>query len=207
MKPRQDKPDRRGAGGRTGPVIAACTLLGFGMGGFLDGIVLHQILQWHQMISNILPPATLAAKSVNMFWDGIFHAFTWIMTAIGLVMVWRLLFRKDIAPTHALLAGSLLFGWGIFNAMDSIANHYILGLHNVKENAADPRLWNHGFFLLSLLQIAAGWLWIGGYPAEDVPEQNPEAGPPPGRPVRSGRHPGPYPGWHARSGTVPGSGA
>lgn len=72
---------------RTGPVIAACTLLGFGMGGFLDGILLHQILQWHQMISNILPPVDVVSKSVNMFWDGIFHAFTWIMTGIGAVML------------------------------------------------------------------------------------------------------------------------
>ncbi|WP_461490639.1 hypothetical protein [Pontibacter sp. HJ8] len=29
---------------RTGPLIAAATLIGIGMGGFVDGIMLHQIL-------------------------------------------------------------------------------------------------------------------------------------------------------------------
>jgi len=37
---------------RAGPVIAAATFLGLGLGGFIDGILLHQLLQWHQMISN-----------------------------------------------------------------------------------------------------------------------------------------------------------
>jgi uncharacterized membrane protein len=27
-------------------------LLGIGLGGFFDGIVLHQILQWHHMLSD-----------------------------------------------------------------------------------------------------------------------------------------------------------
>jgi uncharacterized membrane protein len=27
-------------------------LIGFGVGGFVDGIVLHQILQWHHMLTS-----------------------------------------------------------------------------------------------------------------------------------------------------------
>ena len=33
------------------PLIAAATLLGIGMGGFVDGILFHQILQFHNMLS------------------------------------------------------------------------------------------------------------------------------------------------------------
>jgi uncharacterized membrane protein len=33
------------------PLIAAGTALGIGMGGFVDGIVLHQLLQVHNMLS------------------------------------------------------------------------------------------------------------------------------------------------------------
>lgn len=36
-------------------------LLGVGLGGFVDGILLHQILQWHHMVSNVVPPTTLWA--------------------------------------------------------------------------------------------------------------------------------------------------
>lgn len=145
---------------RSGPLVAASTLLGFGMGGFIDGIVLHQILQWHQMISAILPPDTLLKKSINMFWDGIFHAFTWTFTAIGIWLLWKVLNREDVKRSAPVFWGGLLLGWGIFNAMDSIANHYILGLHNVKESSLNPQLWNHGFFAFGLLQMALGWFII-----------------------------------------------
>ena len=37
-------------------------LLGLGLGGFFDGIVLHQLLQWHHMVSNVesFSPDTVA---------------------------------------------------------------------------------------------------------------------------------------------------
>ncbi|MCK1539441.1 DUF2243 domain-containing protein, partial [Bradyrhizobium sp. 176] len=31
--------------------ISAGVLLGLGLGGFFDGIVFHQLLQWHHMLS------------------------------------------------------------------------------------------------------------------------------------------------------------
>jgi uncharacterized membrane protein len=36
-------------------VGAGSVLLGLGLGGFFDGIVLHQILQWHHMLSAVKP--------------------------------------------------------------------------------------------------------------------------------------------------------
>jgi uncharacterized membrane protein len=51
-------------------------LIGIGMDGFVDGIVLHQIAPWHHMLSNIVPPHTMDAMWVNMTWDGLFHALT-----------------------------------------------------------------------------------------------------------------------------------
>lgn len=39
------------------PLISASTTLGIGIGGFIDGIILHQILQWHEMLSNKYLPA------------------------------------------------------------------------------------------------------------------------------------------------------
>lgn len=139
------------------PLTAAATVLGIGAGGFIDGIVLHQILQWHEMISNKMPPETLVAKSVNMFWDGIFHAFTLLVTLVGIVLLWKLLHRKGIDRSGHLLAGGLLLGWGLFNIVEGIADHHILKLHNVREVTANKDAWNYGFLLLSVVMIVAGY--------------------------------------------------
>jgi uncharacterized membrane protein len=45
--------------------ITGGVLLGLGLGGFVDGIVLHQILQWHHMLTDYgdydrFPPGTVA---------------------------------------------------------------------------------------------------------------------------------------------------
>lgn len=142
---------------KSGPLIATGTLIGLGMGGFVDGILLHQILQWHQMISNKLPPNTLINKEINMFWDGIFHVFTWTITATGIALLWSLRSRKDVVHSAAIWKGALIFGWGLFNLIDSVANHYIFAFHNLKENSENPQLWNHGFTLLAILMMLIGW--------------------------------------------------
>src|SRR5690606_274295 len=48
--------------------ITGGLFLGLGLGGFIDGIFLHQIAQWHNMGSAILPPTTMDAMSQNMRW-------------------------------------------------------------------------------------------------------------------------------------------
>lgn len=140
------------------PLMAAATVLGIGLGGFIDGIALHQILQWHEMLSNKIAPTTYVGKSVNMFWDGIFHSFTLIVTFTGVVLMWKLLFRKDINRSGNLLAGGMLFGWGLFNLLEGIADHEVLKLHNVREIAADKEAWNLGFLGLSVLLVIVGLL-------------------------------------------------
>ena len=59
-------------------VLTAGVVLGIGVGGFIDGIILHQIMQWHNMGSAILPPHTMQAMAQNMVWDGVFHAARWV---------------------------------------------------------------------------------------------------------------------------------
>jgi hypothetical protein len=41
-------------------------ILGLGLGGFIDGIALHQIAQWHNMGSAVGPPTTMDAMMQNM---------------------------------------------------------------------------------------------------------------------------------------------
>lgn len=140
------------------PLMAAATVLGIGTGGFADGIVLHQILQWHEMLSNKFPPNTVLHKSVNMFWDGIFHLFTLIVTLIGIYLLWKVIRKINVNTSGNLLAGGMLAGWGVFNLVEGIIDHQILKMHNVREITSNQDLWNYGFLLFGIVLILAGWL-------------------------------------------------
>src|SRR5215204_6077983 len=92
------------------PLISAGTLLGIGMGGFVDGIVFHQILQVHNMLSAKRPPTSVVNLEVNMVWDGLFHAFTWVTTAVGLFLLFRAGRRPDVPWSGRTLLGAMFAG-------------------------------------------------------------------------------------------------
>ena len=138
------------------PLISAGLLLGAGLGGFVDGIVLHQILQWHNMLSGQLPPDTLVAAKVNMYWDGVFHAAVWVMTAVGLAMLWSVGKRADVPWSGRTFGGALLLGWGLFNVVEGLIDHQLLGLHHVREYAADKLPWDLAFLGFGAALLLAG---------------------------------------------------
>lgn len=75
--------------GRGFPTIAGI-FLGLGLGGFFDGIILHQVLQWHHMLTSAGYPAdTLGNLEMNVTWDGLFHISTYILTLTGMTILWR----------------------------------------------------------------------------------------------------------------------
>jgi uncharacterized membrane protein len=46
--------------------LSAGVLFGLGLGGFFDGIVLHQILQWHHMLTSAgYPPTSVENLEIN----------------------------------------------------------------------------------------------------------------------------------------------
>ena len=144
------------------PLIAAGILMGAGLGGFADGIVLHQILQWHNMLSGWRPPNTLVDAKVNMTWDGIFHAAVWVMTAIGLAMLWRVGARRDVPWSGKIFFGSLLMGWGLFNVVEGIIDHQLLGVHHVYEYTASKLPWDLAFLAFGVVLLVLGWTLIRG---------------------------------------------
>jgi uncharacterized membrane protein len=129
---------------RIRPLATPSLLLGIGLGGFVDGILLHQILQWHNMLSSVTPPTDLVAMKYNMVWDGLFHALTWIVTFVGVVMLFRAARRDDVVWSGRIFAGTMLFGWGLFNFVEGILDHFVLGLHHVHPGA-HQLAWDLGF--------------------------------------------------------------
>lgn len=139
-------------------------LFGLGLGGFVDGIVLHQILQWHHMVSHVdgYPTNTVAGLEVNTLADGFFHVLTWILVlagSIAAIAAWR---RGRLAPSWSFHFGLVLAGWGIFNVVEGVIDHQILGVHHVRDDLGGPLSWDIGFLVFGLLLILGGWLLYRG---------------------------------------------
>jgi uncharacterized membrane protein len=134
--------------------LAPALVLGIGLGAFVDGIVLHQVLGWHHMLSNVHPPLALDALHFNVLWDGLFHVAAWLATAFGVALLWRAGQRGRVPPPRRFVGG-LLTGFAAFNLVEGVVDHHLLKLHNVRE-VADPMPWNLGFLAASALLLALG---------------------------------------------------
>jgi uncharacterized membrane protein len=133
--------------------------LGLGAGGFIDGIVFHQILQWHNMGSAILPPVTMEAMSQNMRWDGLFHILALALTLIGAVALWREGQEGTAPPRLRVLLGQMLLGWGLFNLVEGLVDHHLIELHHVRDMPLHVPLYDWVFLGVGgFLFIVVGWL-------------------------------------------------
>jgi uncharacterized membrane protein len=142
------------------PSKASGLLYGLGFGGFIDGIVLHQILQWHHMVSDVheFPVDTVAGLEINTLADGFFHIVTWVLVLAGSIttlVAWR---QGRLAPNWSFHIGLLLTGWGIFNVVEGLIDHQILGVHHVRDDLGGPLSWDIGFLVFGVLLIVGGWL-------------------------------------------------
>lgn len=144
---------------RRGPLISAGIFLGLGLGGFVDGIVLHQILQWHHMLSSFRPTTTVSDMELNMVWDGLFDASTWIMTVIGIGLLWRAGQRDDVPWSSNTFLGSILLGAGAFNFFEGLIDHQILGIHHVKPGP-NELAWDLGFLASGVILAVIGWILL-----------------------------------------------
>ncbi|HEY8546984.1 MAG TPA: DUF2243 domain-containing protein [Acidimicrobiales bacterium] len=159
---RPGRGSREGRAGLAGAVTVGGVLIGAGLGGFVDGIVLHQILQWHHLLTDHgryghYPHATVDDLQDHTRWDGYFHAGTWVLVVVGLfVLVTAVSRRPALAPTPREAAGLLLVGWGLFNLVEGVVDHHLLTLHHVRDDVADPLAWDLAFLAAGAVLVAAG---------------------------------------------------
>jgi uncharacterized membrane protein len=140
------------------PPRAPGFLLGLGLGGFLDGIVLHQVLQWHHFLTGTgdHPADTVSGLEANTLADGLFHVATWLLVIAGSVALLRAWQRGELAPPWGMHLGLLLAGWGVFNLVDGVVNHHLLGVHHVRDDLGGPLAWDLGWLAFAVVLIAAG---------------------------------------------------
>ncbi|GGE53917.1 hypothetical protein GCM10007276_33770 [Agaricicola taiwanensis] len=130
--------------------------LGFALGGFFDGILLHQILQWHHLLS--LVPG-MADLRLQVLWDGYFHALMYLIAALGLWGLWRTRGRLSATGPRPAI-GALLIGFGLWHIIDGLLSHWLLGIHRIRLDSEVPLFWDLLWFtLFGLLPAVLGW-WL-----------------------------------------------
>ncbi|GAB2979432.1 hypothetical protein GCM10027184_32490 [Saccharothrix stipae] len=123
-------------------------MLGLGIGGFVDGIVAHQLLGWHHMLSGWYPEDL----HLNMRGDGLFHLLCLLLVLTGVAM----LNRVGTVPRRALWGG-VLAGWGVFNLVEGVVDHLVLGIHHVRSGPHELA-YDLGFLALGAVLVVVGGL-------------------------------------------------
>jgi uncharacterized membrane protein len=153
-------------------------VLGAGLGGFVDGILLHQLLQWHHMLTSTdhdhigvkyYNAKTVPGLEMNTVWDGVFHAVCWVAVLLGLAILYsRVTHNRRAVWTSPVLWGWVLAGWGLFNLVEGVLDHQILGIHHV-HGGPYQAWWDAGFLVLGGLLLIAGYrLQRGGRPFDPM---------------------------------------
>jgi uncharacterized membrane protein len=144
------------------PSLLPSLLLGVGLGGFVDGILFHQIFQWHHILTSegCCPAWTVGGLEDNTLADGFFHLLTWTVVLAGTILAVRAWQRGEMAPPWRSHFGGLLAGWGAFNVVEGLVDHHILEIHHVRDDLGGPVGWDIGFLVFGALLVAAGWALV-----------------------------------------------
>jgi uncharacterized membrane protein len=143
--------------------FAPALTIGVGLGAFVDGIVLHQLLGWHHMLS-ARPGFDMHANELA---DGLFHAGAWLVVLVGVLWLYSRLRLPPVPaawprldrgprPWRALI-GPLLAGWGLFDVVEGIVDHHLLGLHHVRPGV-HQLAWDLVFLAFGAVLAGAGLL-------------------------------------------------
>lgn len=132
-------PTREPAAGLALPTF----LLGFSLSGFLDGILLHQILQWHHLLSAIRGDDI----RFQVLADGYFHLAMYAVALAGLWLLWRRRRRLGCADGVRGALVPFLLGFGAWHVVDAVLSHWVLGIHRIKWDAPNPLVWDIGWLV------------------------------------------------------------
>lgn len=145
-------------------------LLGFGLGGFFDGILLHQILQWHHLLSALEGKAFRDIR-VQILADGFFHALMYGIAVLGLWLLWRTRGESAARTAGRMLLANAMIGFAAWHIADTIFSHWITGIHRIRMDSPNPLLWDILWLVLfGLGPLAAGLLLRrGGGPGPRLP--------------------------------------
>ena len=133
-------------------------LLGFGLGGFFDGILLHQILQWHHLLS-LVTRAPFQDIRVQIMADGLFHLLMYVVAIAGLWKLWKGRHHLGGGGDRLLLANAAI-GFGAWHILDGILSHWVLGIHRIRLDSDNVLFWDVLWFAaFGVAVVVLGW-WL-----------------------------------------------
>ncbi|UXY14267.1 DUF2243 domain-containing protein [Chitiniphilus purpureus] len=138
-------------------------LLGLSLGGFFDGILLHQILQWHHLLSAVTR-APFGDLRMQVLADGVFHAAMYAVAIAGLVRLWQAVPGLVMPGARRRLLGSVLLGFGAWHIADAVLSHWWLGLHRVRMDSEVPLFWDLLWFAVFGLVVTGWGVWLRRHP-------------------------------------------
>lgn len=121
-------------------------LFGVGIIAMIDGIIFHQLLQWH----SVYPPSPNHERRTvpPVFFDHPLHRG---------IMLWNRGELNGRRPQH-IFWGAFLLGAGWFNFVEGIVNHHLLQIHHVNPASPNRLFFDLAYDASGLLIIAIGWL-------------------------------------------------
>jgi uncharacterized membrane protein len=141
--------------------------LGFALGGFFDGIVLHQVLQWHHLLSGVAPTGTAADLRFQVLADGLFHVLTYLFAALGLWLIWSGRAALDGNGADRRVIAWALIGFGSWHVVDAVLSHWILQIHRIRMDVDNPLLWDLLWLIPFGIVVLATGVWMLRRPPRD----------------------------------------
>jgi uncharacterized membrane protein len=115
------------------------------------------------MVSGYVEPTTVASLELNVLADGFFHVATYAFTIVGIALLWGTWDDPSVPKSRRTLVGATIIGWGLFNFVEGLVDHQILGVHHVWPAGPGPvLLWDVAFLVWGLLFIAGGYAIVRG---------------------------------------------
>jgi uncharacterized membrane protein len=150
------RPTRSGDRGATNSTRVALPglMIGIGVAGTLDEVILHQLLRWHHFYDR-------STSAMGLVSDGVFHAVSTAALVGGLVILLKRRFELGSAWRRP-LGGWILLGAGGFNLYDGTIQHKVLGLHQVREGASSQVPYDVAFIAIALGAVLIGLAILGG---------------------------------------------
>jgi len=106
---------------RVRPLATPALLIGIGLGGVIDGIVIG--------------------------WSGILLAVTWVLAVVGVILLFRAGRRDDVVWSWRIFIGTMLLGWGLFNVVEGTIDQLVLGIHHTHPGG-NTLVWDLGFVII-----------------------------------------------------------
>jgi uncharacterized membrane protein len=150
-------------------------LLGVALSGFFDGILLHQVLRWHHLLSAVDDPR-LRDIERQVLADGMFHVLMYLLAVLALWMLWKGRDGFSAGGASQRVGALVLLGFGGWNFVDVAGFHWAIGIHRVRMDSPQPLLWDLLWLAaFGAIPFALG-LWLHRRSSRAGPGTSPGAG-------------------------------